>query len=264
MHAAAVDPEDGLGHEGGIDPVDHGDGLDRGPHGHDLVGHGQGFVIAHVDFVLGRGHFVVAVLHPDTQFLHGEDGVAPEVVGHIQRRGVEIAAGVQDLGAGVIRKVKVFQLRTQERGVAFLRRLGQHALQGVAGVAGIRGAVGLQDVAEHPGHRPLIRAPGQDLEGGGVGLGDHVAFLNAGKSLNGGSVEPHAFGHSLFQLGRADSKTLHNSQNVREPDLDKADFLVPNDLENILYRLAGMTVHDNPPEIKIIWLKKQFLYQNCF
>ena len=162
VHAAAVDAEDGLGHEGGIDPVDHGDGLDRGPQGHGLVGHAHGLVVAHVDFVLGVGHFVVAVLDAHAHALQGEDGVP--AAGHWPRPG----AGRRNSRPGpglrcrvVVGEIEELQLRSQVIGVAFLRGLGQHALQDIAGVARIGGAVGLQDVAEHPGHglsRPAARA----------------------------------------------------------------------------------------------------------
>ncbi len=151
----------------------------------------------------------------------------------------------------VVGEIEVLQFRSQITGVAFLRGLGQHALQGIAGVARIGGAVGLQDVAEHPGHGFLFRAPGQDLEGGGVGLGDHVAFFNAGKSLDGGPVKAHPLSHGLFQFGRANGKAFQHPQDVGEPDLDKAYLFIPDNAENILCGLAGLAVHGIPPEQKI-------------
>ena len=144
---------------------------------------------------------MVAVLDAHPHALQAEDGVPPQVVGHVQGRGVEITALVQDFGAAAVGEIEVLQFRSQITGVAFfLRSLGQHAFQGITQVAGIGRAIGLQDVAEHPGHGFFLGAPGQDLKGGGVGLGDHVAFLNAGKSLDGGPVKSHPLSHGLFQL----------------------------------------------------------------
>ncbi len=46
VHAAAVLTKDGLGHEGGIDPMLPGDLLDRDPEGQGFVGHLQTLVKA--------------------------------------------------------------------------------------------------------------------------------------------------------------------------------------------------------------------------
>ena len=240
MHAAAVDTENGLGHEGGIDAVHHGDGLHRGPQGHGFIGHFHALVITHVDLMLGRGHLMVAILNADPEFFQGKDGLAAVIVGHVQGRSVKIATLIQNLGALIAFKVKVFQLRAYVIGVALFCGLGQQAFHDVAGVAGKRRAIRLEDVAEHAGHGLLFRAPGEKLEGGGVGLGDHVALLDAGEALNGGAVKAHALIHGFFQLRGADGEAFQDPENVGEPDLDEADVVILDCFVNIFY---GLTVH---------------------
>ncbi len=158
--------------------------------------------------MLGIGHFVVGVFHPDAHFFHGKNGFPAQVGAFIQRRGVEIAGLVDDFGALVAGKIEELQFRAGIIRIAFFGRLGQHAFQGIAGVAGIGSAIRRQDIAKHPGHGLVFRPPGQDLKGGGVGLGNHVALFNPGKTLDGRAIKSHALGHGLFQFRRPDGEAF--------------------------------------------------------
>ena len=99
MHAAPVLPEDRFRHEGGVNAILRGDFLDRQAVSHRIIGHSQRVRIAHVDLMLGRGDFVMAVFDHDPQFSQCEDRFPPEIRGHIERRQVKITAFIQDLGA---------------------------------------------------------------------------------------------------------------------------------------------------------------------
>ena len=72
--------------------------LDRDPVGHAVVGHRQRVLVAHVDLVLGGADLVVGVLDVDAHLLEREHGVAADVGAGVERRQVEVAALVEDLG----------------------------------------------------------------------------------------------------------------------------------------------------------------------
>ncbi len=71
--------------------------------------------------------------------------------------------------------------------------LVEHALEHAAGVGGANLTVGGEHITEHAGGVVFLAAPGQDLEGGGVRLQQHVGFVDAGETLNRGAVkaQPH-------------------------------------------------------------------------
>jgi len=127
---------------------------------------------------------MVAVLHIYAHGIQGKDGVPAQVGGIVGSGQVEVSAAVLGLRAMLILEVEELQI----------------SLQDVPGVTLVGAAVGIQDVAEHPGHGVLLLPPGDELEGGGIGLGDHVGFVDAGKALDGGAFKAHALGESPFQL----------------------------------------------------------------
>ena len=98
VHAGAVLAEQRLRHEGRVPAVLHGVLLDRDAVGHAVVGHLQRVRVAHVDLVLRGPDLVVGVLHVDAELLEREHGLAADVGAGVERRQVEVAALVEDLG----------------------------------------------------------------------------------------------------------------------------------------------------------------------
>ncbi len=247
VHAGAVLPRQRLRHEGGVDAVLEGDLLDDQPVGHHVVRRGQGIGVAEVDLMLGRGHLVVGKLHPHPQLLHGEDRLAPKVGRHIQRSQVKVAAGVQRLRLLGRPEIEMLQLRADVEGVAQIRRLPEVALQDVAGIPLERLAAGVDDVAEHPGHRVLAGPPWKDGEGVGVRQGHHVGFLRPRESLHRGAVEAHPLLQRLLQLLDGDGDVLEGAKDVGEPEADELDPQVAGGLEDVLLILQcrGRCGHGN-------------------
>ena len=66
--------------------------------GHDVIRHGQGIGIPHIDFMLAGGYLMVGIFDADTHLFQGEDGIPPQIDGGVQRGQVEVAALVQGLG----------------------------------------------------------------------------------------------------------------------------------------------------------------------
>ena len=65
--------------------------------------------------------------------------------------------------------------------------------------------------------------PGQQLEGLGVGHGQHVALLDPAEPVDGRAVEGHALLEGVLELGRGDVEVLGRAEHVGEPQLDEAD-----------------------------------------
>ena len=238
VHAAAVLAEDGLGHEGGVDAVLSGDLLDRGAIGHDHVGHEQGLLVFKVDLMLGGRNLMMAVLDRDAHLLESKDGVPSNVRAPVDRQAVKVAAAVEGLRGALIGKVEVLQFRTHVDSIAHVGNLLEGALQCPARTAFVRGAVRVHDVAEHTRNGAVARPPGDELEGRGVRLGDHVALVDAGKALDGRPVEAHALLQTLVELGWGDVEALEPAQNIGEPELNEADILLFDNLEYILFRFT--------------------------
>ena len=92
----------------------------------------------------------------------------------------------------------------------------------MAGVAFERGAVEVDDVANHPGDRRAVGQVGEELEGLGVGHGEHVALLDPAEAVDGRPVEGHALLEGVLELGRGDLEGLRGAEHVGEPHLDEA------------------------------------------
>ncbi len=179
MHAAAVLTEDRLGHEGGIDAVLGRDFLDNQTIGHSVVGDLESVVIADIDLVLAGADLVVAVLDIDTHLIERQHGIAPEVAGDVKRRQIKIAALVENLGALGILEIKELEFRAHIKVVeAHIRGALEGAFELVARVTVIRGAIRVENVADHAANLVLLAAPRQQLESRGVRHGDHVTLFN--------------------------------------------------------------------------------------
>src|SRR5439155_2064317 len=82
-------------------------------------------------------------------------------------------------------------------------------------------AVETGDVAEHAGRRRLVPQPRQQLERVGIGLQERVALLHAREPVDGRTVEAHALGEGVLELGRRDGHRLGHAEDVGEPEEDE-------------------------------------------
>ncbi len=246
VHAAPVLVGQRLGHEGGVDALPHGHLLHHQPVGHGVVGHGEGVGVAQVDLVLAGGDLVVAGLDGDAHLLQGEHGLPAQVAGRVQGCHVEVAALVQGLRALRIGEVEVLQLRPHVEHVAQVGRPLEVALQDVPRVPFEGGAVGLEDIAHHSRHPLLLGPPGEDDEGVGVGHRHHVALIDAGESLDRRAVESLPLPQRQLQFLDRDRKALQEPQDVREPETDELDVVLPGLVEHVL-RLFRRVCHAIPP-----------------
>ncbi len=85
VHSGAVEAEDGLGHESGVQPVLLSDGLHHVFEGHAIVRAGQRVRIAEVDLVLARRHLVMGPLDLDAHGFQSQDDVLANFGGQIPR-----------------------------------------------------------------------------------------------------------------------------------------------------------------------------------
>jgi len=232
--------------------------LHDNPESHRLVRHLQAFVIAHVNLMLTRGNFVVAVFNLNPHILKGKDRIAPQIAPHIQRPCVKIPPLVDDLWGFVTLKIEVLQLRAKIESVTLVCRLFQNALKDISRIALIGSPFRLQDIAEHPRHRSVSWSPRQELKSAGVRLGDHVTLFDPGKPLNGRAIKAHTLSHAFLQFRGSDGKSLQNPQDICKPELDETDVLFLNDLYDILNRF---TQHFSSPYLKPYALRpRPFFY----
>jgi hypothetical protein len=167
----------------------------------------------------------------------------PEVARHVQGSRIEVASCIQNVRAPVILEIEILELRPHKKPVALFSNLVQQSLECIPGVPLIRRPIRVEDVTEHPGHRPVLPSPGHQLKGLRVRHGDHVAFLDPGESLYRRSVKAHPLAQALLQLRRSHGKTLEKTENIREPELDETDVPVFDDPFHVL---GIMAIHGAP------------------
>ena len=194
VHAGARRPKEGLWHEGGVEAVFLGDGLDRQLEGHDLVGGVHGVHIFKVDLMLSGGALVVAGLDLVAHLLQHPADLPAGGLPLVQRAQVKVARLIPGAGGGpallVGLKEEKLQLRADVEGVkAHVPGLPDHPAEHPSGVAYEGGAVGVVHVADEPGHPPLGGPPGENGKAAPVREQVLVRLVHPGKALDGGAVE---------------------------------------------------------------------------
>ncbi len=177
------------------------------------------------------------------------------------RHVVEVAGGVDGLGT----------LRAERRGLqeveldlgvrvereAGVGRLRQRALQHVPRV-GDRGLpVRRRDVAEHPRRGVDLAAPRQDLERGGVGVGEQVGFVRPRQALDRRAVESEALGERALDLGRRDRHRLQGADDVGEPEPDELDAALldraQNEVTLLVHRIPLRSLPSRPGSVLVVF-----------
>ena len=241
VHPRAERARDRLGHERRVHAEVRRDLLHDEAEGHDVVGHAQRVGVAQVDLVLARAVLVEAVLDGDAHRLEHEDRLLAQLRHHVVRREVEEPGVVEGLGLLGRLEVEELHLRRGEEREALLAGALEVALQHVARVAGEGLAVEVLDVAEHAGDRGVAAAPGQQLEGGRVGPGEHVGFLDPAVALDGRAVEAHALLEGAFELGRRDRERLQLAEHVGEPEAHEAHAALLDGAQHVLVPALHVT-----------------------
>ena len=234
VHPRAERAGDRLGHERRVHAVVLRDFLGDEPERHHVVGHRERVGVAEVDLVLARAVLVERVLDRDAHRLEAEHGLLAELRAEVVGGEVEVAGAVERLhplgGAGV----EELHLGADEEGEALLPGPFEVALQHVARVAVERVAREDLNVAEHAGDRGVGVAAGQQLERVGVGLGQHVGFLDPAVALDGRAVEGHALLEGDLQLGRRDLHRLEETEHVGEPKPDETHAALLDGAQDVL------------------------------
>ena len=116
VHAGAVDPVDGLGHERRVQPVLLGDGLEGELEGDRVVGGRERVGVLEVDLVLADGDLVVGRLDLDAERLERVDHVLADLLREVGRE-VEVAGLVvrQRLDRAVLGAAEQEELQLRAR-----------------------------------------------------------------------------------------------------------------------------------------------------
>jgi hypothetical protein len=95
-------------------------------------------------------------------------------------------------------------------------------------------AVERGEIAEHPGRHLVLATPGQQLEGAGVGAGEHVALLDAAEAVDGRAVELHALVERVLELRGGDGERLQLPEHVGEPEAYEAHPALLDGAQHVL------------------------------
>jgi hypothetical protein len=165
VHPRAVDAEDRLRHEGGVQVVVERDVLDDEAAGADVVRRHQHIVVMKIDLVLARGDLVMRGLDVHAHLLEGDDDFAPDVFAEIHRREIEVTRLVVRFGgrlAVAAQEQEELGFGSRHHREAALGGQADDVLQRGARAAGERAAVGIGDVANQaPTRAPLGSAQGK-------------------------------------------------------------------------------------------------------
>ncbi len=214
VHPRAVLPEQRLRHERRVVAVLLRDLLHDEPVREHVVGHVERVRVADVDLVLRRADLVVVVLDGDAHRLERADRVAAHAGRGVHRRLREVAALVERLRPLVVLEEEVLRLGADvERVEAHRLHPLERAAEDVARVAGVRLAVGRDDVADHAAGL----AVGQDLERLGIGDRDHVRLLDRVEAGDRRAVEAHPVVERALGLADRDREALEMPLEIGEP-----------------------------------------------
>ena len=204
VHAAPPLALDRLGHERRVRASLLRDLLHDEAVRHNVVRHRESVGETQVDLVLRRGDLVVRVLDRDADALEHLDGCSTEVLCVVERRHVEVRAGVERLGGSRGLEKEELHLGVDVEREAHRARALEVAPKDQPRVAGERRPVGRGDIAEHARLADAAVHRGQDLERRRVRDRDHVRLLDAREAFDRAAVESHAVLEGGLELGGRD------------------------------------------------------------
>ena len=243
VHAGAVLAVNRLGHEGGEEAVAVRDVADDEPERRQVVRRLERRRVAEIDFVLSRGDFVVARLHLEPHRDQVPDDEAPDLLGPVHGRLVEIAAVVVRLGGRLAARI---QLENEELRfgpghhlVAHRLRRRDLPLQRLPRASREGRPVGVVDVANEPGDAAPLVVVGQHPERVEVGLQHHVRLFDPHEPLDRRAVEHDIALERLLELALGHFDVLVDAQDVGELEAQEVDFLLLAELEQLALAGAG-------------------------
>src|SRR5919197_1008165 len=237
MHARAVDPEDRLGLEGGVEPAALGDLLDLALQGDQLIGRLERALGREVELMLAGGDFVMAVFDHDSQgverahYFLADFGAQVERVVEVTGAivGQRLQPPVRPLGC----EQEEFQLDAHRISESQLGRLGQCAGQHSAWIAIEALAVGGVNVADDLGVDSR-GGVGSQAERAQVGLQVHVALEDAREAFHRRAVEPFSVAHGMAQPVGGDGDALYRAEHIDELQIEEAGTLLLEQLRGPL------------------------------
>ena len=254
VHAGACQPEQRLGHEGGVESVLLGKALHRQLEGHNLVRTVQGFIVLEVDLMLALGALMVAGLDLKAHLFQIQADLPAGALTVVQGAQIEVARLVPGEGGGVALVVSLkeeeLQLRPDVEGIkAHVPAALEHPAEHPAGVAHKGGSVRVIHVADQPGNLAVHGPPGEDPEGLQVGIEVLIRLVNTDKAFNGGAVEHTLVVYSLLDLGGGDGHVLQLSEDVHKLHPNEFDVLLLHDADNVFLSIAhGVSAPFSPPQ----------------
>ena len=187
--------------------------------------------------MLAGGVLVERVLHRDAHVLEHQQCALAQITGHIGGGEIEVGTLVEWFerqGRVAVAEVEELHLGGDIERVPALMGPIQVALQHLTGIAIERCAVGVHDVAEHASGDIAAVAPGQELEGVGVRLGEHIALLDPAEAVDGRAVEVHALLEGVLELVGGDGHRFELPEHIGEPQADEADSPLLGGAEDVI------------------------------
>ena len=241
VHARAVDAEERLRHEGGVQPLARGDRLQRRLEGDRVVGGAQGIGVLEVDLVLPGGDLVMRRLDLDPERLevvhHLLADIGPEVLGEVEVAGRVVGQRLHPaVRAG---QQEELELRTGVEDPAALLGAVELPTENVARIAGERVTVRREDVADdartarlgRPATRVDSLLPGDRRKGRQVRDQEHVRLGDACEALDAAAVEPLAVLDRLLELVHRHLDRFDLAHDVGELQADEAQVALLGELQ---------------------------------
>ncbi len=266
MHARAVVPEEGLGHEGGHHVVAAGHVLDHILVLHELVGHGHQGVEHHVDFGLSAGGDLVMVsLDLDADLLHEGGHLGADVHLAVGRRNGEVTFLIANLvgqvgilvTAGVPQAFRgIHGIEAAVHGLVELHVVENKEFGFRAPVGDVGDAGGLQVIFGFLRHIPGVagvgftgdgidRVTGQDQSGclkegideSGIRIRnqEHIGLVNGLEPADGGTIKTlPILENVLVKKFHGRGGVLPNTGKVHETEIDVFHVLLFDQIHDFL------------------------------
>ena len=208
-----------------------------------MVGRTKGFGIAKVNFVLTGSLLVVGAFGLYAHLFEGQANFSSDVFALVLGGNVHISRLVVGLLCGLallvsFEKIK-FHFRAEEKFDSLLGG-GLYGIFEDFSSVGVKVAtVGKGNVAKHTNHPPVLRPPGKDGNGVGIGMKQQIGMNLAPEAVDRRSVDGNAVFKGSFDLVRHYGNIFLLAENIAKGETYKFYVL----LLDILHYFIGCVAH---------------------
>ena len=206
----------------------------------------QGLIIPKINLVLPGSKLMIGRFHIKAHLLQRQDNIPSRILSQIDRAHIKKARFLMGKGRGISLIIRVEQekltLRPHVELVSQSFRVLHCPLQDPAGIAAVDRSVRSVNIADQPGHLPLLGPPREHSQGIQIRAQEHIHVVVMQEALHAGAVEYIALIQHPLQLPRGHRRVFQVPEQIHELQTDEFHILFFHHSQNIAFRIMA---HNN-------------------